>query len=249
VAQLLRPFPQFTGITVTGNQGYSWYHALQTQAQKRFAHGYTLSAGWTWSKFMDAESYLNETDARPERVISSQDRTHRFTSSGIWELPFGKGQRFGGGLTGLPGKLAGGWQVQGIYQFQVGAPLGFGNALMYASPQSVALPSDQRSIDRWFNTSVFEKSTALQLSRNLVTLSSRFSGIRGPGINMLDMSVIKNTALTERIKAQLRAEFINALNHTQFSNPNTTPTSASFGTITGTSQLPRTMQLGLKILF
>ncbi len=66
---------------------------------------------------------------------------------------------------------------------------------------------------------------------------------------MLDMSVIKNTTITERIKAQLRAEFINATNHTQFSNPNTTPTSASFGTITGTSQLPRTMQLGLKILF
>ncbi len=249
VAQLLRPFPEFTGITVTGNQGYSWYHALQTQVQKRFAHGYTVSAGWTWSKFMDAESYLNETDARPERVISSQDRPHRFTSSGIWELPFGKGKRFGAGLAGLPGKLAGGWQAQGIYQFQMGAPLGFGNALIYGPPQSVVLPSDQRTIDQWFNTSIFEKSTALALSRNLITLSSRFSGIRGPGINMLDMSVIKNTTITERIKAQLRAEFINATNHTQFSNPNTTPTSASFGTITGTSQLPRTMQLGLKILF
>jgi hypothetical protein len=66
---------------------------------------------------------------------------------------------------------------------------------------------------------------------------------------MLDMSVIMNTALTERIKAQLRGEFVNATNHTQFSNPNTTPTSANFGTITATGQLPRTMQLGLKILF
>jgi hypothetical protein len=237
VAQLLRPFPQFTGLTITGNQGYSWYHGLQTQVQKRFAHGYTISGGWTWSKYMDAESYLNETDPRPERVISSQDRTHRFTSSGIWELPFGKG------------KLAGGWQVQGIYQYQVGAPLGFGNATMYASPSSVTLPSDQRTIDRWFNTAVFDKSTANALSRNIITLSSRFSGIRGPGINMLDLSVIKTTTITERIKTQLRGEFINATNHTQFSNPNTTPTSASFATITGTGQLPRTVQLGLKILF
>jgi hypothetical protein len=86
----------------------------------------------------------------------------------------------------------------------MGAPLGFGNVVMYASPTAVPLPSDQRTIDHWFNTSVFEKSTANALSRNLITLSSRFSGIRGPGINMLDMSVIKSTTITERIKAQLR---------------------------------------------
>jgi hypothetical protein len=182
-------------------------------------------------------------------VISSQDRPHRFTGSGIWELPFGKGKQFCSGLSGLPGKIASGWQVQGIYQWQMGSPLGFGNALLYAAPQTVALPSDARTIDRWFNTDVFDRSTANQLSRNIVTLSSRFSGIRGPGINMLDLSVIKTTNITERVKAQLRGEFINALNHTQFSNPNTTPTSASFGTITGTGQLPRTVQLGLKVLF
>jgi hypothetical protein len=249
VAQLLRPFPQFTGITITGNQGYSWYHGLQTQVQRRFARGFTLTGGWTWSKFMDAESYLNETDSKPERVVSSMDRSQRFTSSGIWELPFGKGRHFGSGLTGLPGKIVSGWQVNAIYQYQVGSPLGFGNSLIYGSPQSVSVPADQRSIDRWFNTSLFEKSTANQLSRNVVTLSSRFAGVRGPGINMMDASVIKAIQMTERIKAQLRGDFINALNHTQFSNPNTSPTSASFGTITGTGQLPRTVQLGLKILF
>jgi hypothetical protein len=164
-------------------------------------------------------------------------------------LPFGKGRRFASGITGLPGKVISGWQVQAIYQHQVGAPLGFGNALIYGAPQDVELPAGQRSIDRWFNTSLFEKSTANQLSRNIITLSSRFAGIRGPGINMMDASVIKAIPMTERIKAQLRGDFINALNHKQFSNPNTTPTSASFGTITGTSQLPRTMQLGVKILF
>jgi hypothetical protein len=152
-------------------------------------------------------------------------------------------------MSELADKVAGGWQVQGIYQWQSGAPLGFGNALLYAAPQQVALPEDQRTIDRWLNTSLFDRNTANQLSRNIVTLSSRFSGIRGPGINMVDFSVIKTTNLTERFKAQLRGEFINALNHTQFSNPNTSPTSANFGTITGTSQLPRTVQLGLKILF
>jgi hypothetical protein len=249
VGQLLRPYPEFTGITITGNQGYSWYHGLQTQIQRRFARGFTLSGGWTWSKWMDAESYRSDTDPMPERVISSMDRPHRFTASGIWELPFGRGKRFGSSLAGLPGKLAGGWQVQGIYQWQSGSPLGFGNALIYTAPQSVVVPSDQRTIDHWFNTAPFEKSTANQLGNNINTLSSRFSAVRGPGINMVDMSVIKSTNINERVRAQLKGEFINALNHTQFSNPNTSPTSASFGTITGTGQLPRTIQLGLKILF
>ena len=94
-----------------------------------------------------------------------------------------------------------------------------------------------------------DTNTARQLSRNIVTLSSRFSGIRGPGINMLDFSFVKTTAITERFKTQLRGEFINGLNHTQFSNPNTSPTNANFGMITGTGQLPRTIQLGLKVMF
>jgi hypothetical protein len=66
---------------------------------------------------------------------------------------------------------------------------------------------------------------------------------------MFDLSALKNTRVREGINVQFRAEFINALNHPQFSDPSTSVTSKSFGTITGTSQLPRTMQLGLKILF
>jgi hypothetical protein len=249
VDQLLRHYPEFTGVTVQNSQGYSWYHSLQTQVQRRFAQGFTISGGWTWSKFMEATSYRNDTDPMPEKLISSQDRPHRITGSGIWELPFGKGKRFGSAIAGVPGKFIGGWQVQGIYQWQMGSALGFGNALIYAAPQDTALPSDQRTIDHWFNTSLFEKTTANQLSRNILTLSSRFSGIRGPGINMLDFSLVKTTNITERFKTQLRGEFINGLNHTQFSNPNTTPTNANFGVITGTSQLPRTVQLGLKVMF
>jgi hypothetical protein len=66
---------------------------------------------------------------------------------------------------------------------------------------------------------------------------------------MTDLSVLKNTRLREGMNLQFRAEFINALNHPQFSDPSTSVTSKSFGTITGTSQLPRTVQLGLKIIF
>jgi hypothetical protein len=77
----------------------------------------------------------------------------------------------------------------------------------------------------------------------------RFSGLRGMGLNWWDLSTSKNTRLSERAQMQFRAEFINALNHTHFSTPNMDPTSTSFATITSTSQQPRNIQFGLKILF
>ena len=249
-SQLLRPFPQFTGITQDTNQGYSDYHSLQTRFEKRLYAGYTVNVSWTWSKFLEATSFLNETDTDPERVISDQDRTHRVVISGLWELPFGRGRKFAGGTHGVLGKLLEGWQTQAIYQFQSGAPLGFGNAIFNGEIGSLKLSSSERTIYRWFNTEAgFERNTSRQLASNLRVLSTRFSSIRGDVLNNWDISVVKNTAIAEGVRLQFRTEFINAFNHAQFSNPNTTPTSSSFGRVTSASQWPRTIQFGLKLLF
>jgi hypothetical protein len=248
--QLLRPFPQFTGVSVTNNDGYSNYHSLQTRLERRFSRGYTLMAAYTWSKFMEGIGYLNETDPNPEYVVSDQDRSHRFVTSGVWELPVGRGKLIGGSMHRAADKLFGGWQVQGIYQYQGGAPLGFGNAIFNGDLKAIPLASGQRSIGRWFNTDAgFERNAARQLGSNLRYMPSRFSGIRGDGIDNWDLSVIKNTHFTERIYLQFRAEFLNAFNHAQFSAPNTTPSSTAFGTVTETSQMPRLMQFGLKLFF
>jgi hypothetical protein len=248
--QLLRPFPQFTGVSVTDNDGYSNYHSLQTRLERRFSRGYTLMAAYTWSKFMEGIGYLNETDPNPEYVVSDQDRSHRFVTSGVWELPVGRGKLIGGSMHRAADKLFGGWQVQGIYQYQGGAPLGFGNAIFNGDLKAIPLASGQRSIGRWFNTDAgFERNAARQLGSNLRYMPSRFSGIRGDGIDNWDLSVIKNTHFTERIYLQFRAEFLNAFNHAQFSAPNTTPSSTAFGTVTETSQMPRLMQFGLKLFF
>jgi hypothetical protein len=88
-----------------------------------------------------------------------------------------------------------------------------------------------------------------KLSSNLRTLSSRFSGIRGDGINNWDLSVIKDATIRESMKLQFRAEFLNALNHVQFSNPNTDPYSTVFGSITSERAYPRRIQLGLKFVY
>ena len=105
-------------------------------------------------------------------------------------------------------------------------------------------------MNRWFNTDAgFERNNQRVLAANYRTLPSRFSGIRADGPNNWDISVLKNTRLTERAQLQFRAEAINAMNHPQFTPPNTTPTSTAFGTVTGEFAWPRVIQFGLKVLF
>jgi len=198
---------------------------------------------------MEATGFLNETDPRPERVISDQDRTHRLVATGIFELPFGKGKPWLGSTGGVVGKLISGWQVSGIFQGQSGAALGFGESILYGSLKDIPIPNSQRTIQRWFNTDGFERASARQRNWAIRTMPSRFSGIRGDGMNNWDLSVIKNTHFRERGYVEFRTEFINALNHAQFTAPNTTPTSTAFGSVSGVSQFPRIIQLGLRVVF
>ena len=243
-------YPHFTGLTNTNYQGFSWYHSLQIKAERRFAYGFTFQSSYTWSKLLEATGYLNGLDPYPERVISGQDFPHRFSASAIYELPFGRGKLLLGSASGIASKIAGGWQVQGVYTGQSGQALGFGNAIFFGDINNVPLPKGQRTADRWFNTAAgFERSSARALSFNLRKFNSRFSGVRGDGINQWNLSVIKNTKITESKTIQFRAEGINALNHVMFVNPNTTPTSSGFGTITDEKSTGRAIQLGIKFLF
>jgi len=248
-SQLLTPFPQFTNVAMDVNRGYTWYHSLQTSFEKRLSAGYTMNVAYTWSKLMGATSFLNDFDAATERVISGEDRTHRLVVTGVWELPFGVGHKFAPGAKGFAGRMISGWQAQGIFQAQSGAPLGFGNAIFNGNLHDIPLSGGQ-TIYRWFNVDAgFERSSSKQLGSNVRTFPTRFSGIRGPIMNNWDLSLLKNTSVTEHLKVQFRAEFLNAFNHTRFADPNTSPSSSSFGRVTGTTQLPRVIQYGLKLMF
>ena len=249
-AQLLRPFPEFTGVGAEVNQGYSWYHSLQVRYEKRLSAGLSSSLSYTWSKLMEARTYLNATDPLPERVISDQDRTHRLTVTWLYELPFGKGRRWGGAANKAVLAMIDGWQVQGIYSAQSGGALGFGNAIFTGDLKNIPLPDSERTVERWFNVDAgFERNSARALDANIRTFPSRFNGIRADGVNNMDLSVIKNTTLKEGVQLQFRAEAINALNHPQFTAPNTTPTSTAFGTVTNEFSWPRVIQFGMKLLF
>ena len=249
-ANLLRPFPQFGDVNVEEPIGYSWYHSLQTQVEKRFAQGYTFQLAYTWAKTMEAVEFLNATDPTPYESISGLDRTHRVAASGIWELPVGKGKRFGSDWPAVVNFIIGNWQLSGVVTKQSGAPLGFGNRIFTGNLKDLRLPADERRAERWFNIDAgFNRVAAQQLANNIRTFPLRFGGIRGDNQQRWDFSLTKSFPVTERFKAQFRAEVFNAWNHTNFGNPNTDPTSTAFGTITGTQGEARNWQFAFKLAF
>jgi len=154
--RLLRAYPQFDQVNTTTNEGYSWYHALQASMNKRFSQGYTLGVNYTFSKFMEAVEFLNADDPRPAEIISASDRPHRFTLSGIYELPFGKGRKFFADANTAASYIISGWQIATVYQYQSGAPLaGFGNFIYNGDFGDIKLSGDAQSLDQWFNTNGF----------------------------------------------------------------------------------------------
>ncbi len=254
--QLLRPFPNFGDITGSVNDGKSWYNSMQLNLNKRFAHGYTLGVAYTWSKWLQATEVLNAGDAAPTKMISDQDTPHRLAISGIYELPFGKGKMFLSDANGVVDRIVNGWQIQGVYQYQAGFPIAFGTNAFYLGGK-ISLPKSERTTSRWFNTAAFVNvrdggtTTTAAPVAHLRTLPLRFADVRRDNINDVGLSLIKNVAINERMRIQIRAEFSNAFNEAYFPAPSTNPTQSSFGTIAPSNQdnYARRSQIGVKFLF
>src|SRR5436305_450331 len=172
LADLLRPYPQFGDITITDNNGYSWYHALQVRAEKRLSKGWTLNAAYTWSRSMGATGYLNDSDATLYRGLNQYDRPQRIVISGIYELPFGHGRAFAANLPRALDLAVGGWQLNSSLTIQSGPPLSFGDVIFYGSSHNqIALLSSARSVSQWFDTSLFERASGKQRQYDIRTIS------------------------------------------------------------------------------
>jgi hypothetical protein len=244
-SQFFRPLPEFGDITTSVNDGKSWYHAGQFSLAKRFSQGYTIGAAYTWSKWLQATEYLNAGDAEPTRMISDQDAPHKIAISGIFELPFGKGKPFLSS-NGVVDRFVGGWQLQGLYTFQTGFPIRFGNDLFYVGGP-ISIPADQRTTAKWFNTGAFLTTAPVS---HLRTLPFYFSDVRRDNQNNFDFSVLKNTRINEKMRIQVKFDLINALNEPYFPAP-TTALGSSFGITAPSNQdnYARRAQIGVKFLF
>lgn len=246
--QLLSAYPHFSSVNVEDPVGYAWYHSLQARTERRFKNGFTLQASYTWSKAMEATSFLNAQDPMPYESLGDIDRTHRITGSGIYELPFGKGRKWGAAMHPLLNFFAGGWQVTGVVQRQSGQPLGFGQALFTGDSSQIVLSSPNRNTDRWFNTDVFYKNTAGQLASNIRNAPLRYSNIRADSQRRWDFSANKTFTITERLKMIFRGDTFNALNEVVLRSPTTDPYNSAFGRVTA-QEPPRSWQFSLTMKF
>ena len=208
-----------------------------------------------------------------ERSLSSQDVSQRLVISYVLDLPFGHGKRYFGGVTGVTSKVVSGWGVDGTTTFQRGFPVkiswGGANAMTNSGllGQSTLRPdyipgcdkdvsgSAVSRVTQWFNTSCFTApggvdSTGAQLNPWTFGNEPRVdASLRQQGVNNFDFAVFKRTNITERLGIEFRTEFFNLFNHPQFGPPNGTQTSATFGQVTNTVNLPRLIQFGLKVAF
>ena len=254
-SQLMRPYPQFGDITTTNNDGKSWYNGFQAGVQKQFRQGYTLGLSYTRSKWMQQTEYLNAADATPTKMISDLDVPTRLSISGIYALPFGQGKRFGSNASRLTDAFIGGWQIQGVYTYQAGFPVGFGNDGFYngtGDGSDIAL--DNKTTSKWFNTDVFTSllnstSTLSTPVNHRRTMLLRYPDVRRDSINNMDFSLLKNVKFTSGQTFQFRLEFINVLNQPYFPAPISSMTSATFGQVTASNQsnYARRAQVGFKL--
>jgi hypothetical protein len=246
---LLTPWPEFTGVTLQGPNAFSsYFESMDVRLEKRYGHGLSVLANFTYSKLISEDSYKNNTDLAPEKRVSSDDRPLRFILSGSYEFPFGKG-KWGDLHNRVLNQIAGGWVLNSIYTNQIGAPLTFSSSIIYLGgplnnnphPSNLDLPI--------FNTAPFETKSANQLGSNINTFGTRYGSLRQDGAANVDLSMIKNSSISERVKLQFRFEAFNAFNRPSFDPPNLSVTSSAFGKITTQPNLPRSIQMALRLVW
>lgn len=264
--QLLRPYPQYTGIGAFRKpQANSLYHAFTLRAEKRFSDGLNALVSFTAGKLIDDASqtvtFLGEAGTKQdfynrqaERSVSAQDVSRRLVVSTNYELPFGRGKRMLANSHKAVEFALGGWQVNGIYTFQTGVPLKIsngGNNTNLGSPgqrpnnNGTSALLDDPTMLKYFNTSVFSQAPNFTFGNLARTLPD----VRTPSQVNLDASLFKRFRATERASFEFRAEAFNLANHPTWGNPGVDVTnSGSFGVIT-TKNGSRVLQLALKFLF
>jgi hypothetical protein len=258
------PFQGFgPGMLITYNGGWSSYNALTAKIERRFSSGLYLLGSYTWQKSLDLGatdefSTISTEYKKWDKGRSTYDVPHRFVTSFAYELPFGRGKKFGGGLHKAADLVLGGWQTNGILTFAQGQfqTLNLGSnwidvgSFSRSIPQLIGDPFQGRvSPHRYWNASAFDFPRDAQGTRIRVVGNAGRNTYQQPGINNWDLSVFKNFKMSERFTTQFRWETFNSLNNTQFGNANTNTQSATFGAITSTRVTARRMQLGLKVLW
>ena len=276
-------YPGFGSVIGTLPWGTSNYRGLQVKVEKRFTSGLYLLDSFTWSKAIDIAaqsldgggncnncgngipSVQNVYDWQADRGISSYNHPFVNSTSMVWTVPVGRGQRFLADLEGAANTILGGWQVTGIFQARSGDPLTMayspnnntevstlitinGRNAYRPNLTGQAIMSANRSFNSNFDGIFYLNSAGYSTpAANAPFGNSPRNAVRGFGFWQLDMGLTKDFPITEKVHLQFRAEAFNLTNETNFGDPNT-----SLGTTFGlvNSALPaRELQVAGKIVF
>ncbi|HWE00225.1 MAG TPA: carboxypeptidase regulatory-like domain-containing protein [Bryobacteraceae bacterium] len=272
--QLDRPYPQFTGLS--GNDppwANSIYNALQVRVEKQFSHGFQALATYTYSKSIDDASvacgcttwlggFTSVQDPNKlflERSVSEFDIPQVLQFSYVYSLPFGRGKQFGNNWNYIVDTLLGGWQTNGIWRFDDGFPiqlsLNGGQALPTYGTQRPNLTGTltRNNGSNWMNSYFADPQAAVVPAPFTVGDAPReLSTARAPGTATTALSLFKQipwSKTNERRQIEIRLEAFNALNHPQFAAPNAQVNTTTFGKVTAQANIPRQVQLALKLYF
>lgn len=259
-AQLLRPYPQFTQVSSLRNWAQSRYNALEVMLAKRYSSGFSLQVGYTWSKMIDqgSGSFSGESlgggaiqdwnNLQAETSTSLLDQTNRVVGDVIYAFPFYRNQ------SGIVGHLLGGWTISALPSFISGDPLGITSATNSTDSQGGGQRPNwngkdpalsNHTVAKWFDTSDFSTPPAFHFGSTPRT----FGNLRSDWIRNIDTSLQKNARLHENLHLQLRVDAFNMDNTPTFAPPNTAFGSADFGVVSAQQNLPRSIQLGVKLLY
>jgi hypothetical protein len=258
-SQLLRPYPQFTGITMNRlNRGSAYYNALEAVATKRYSDGLMFAVNYTLMKLEDQVNFLNTYDTTPYRDLDGNQRRHRLVITTLVDLPFGPGKMFGRDTSGVVAALIGGWQFNTIGEIQSGRPLSMNGNAILLDTDGVALDGSAQSFSRWFDNSTASNprsdgtfAWSLIGNNDYRQVGLRFHDVNEPTEPQWSFSLFKNTRVTDRVNMQLRIETFNVFNTRVYGGPNTDPNNANFGVVSSASQVnfPRQTQLGVRFQF
>jgi hypothetical protein len=263
--QTLLPYPAYQGVTRRAPAwGNSIYHGLQINSRKAFSKGLSAQLSYAFGKTIDDTvpslsagfagfntgdpGYQTFYDRRAERSISPTDVSQRFVANWLYSLPVGKGQRLA--LKGPLDWVLGGWQISGILTAQTGVPLVVRGANNNAANRpnstgrSAELPSDQRTVTRWFDTTAFSGPPLFTFGN----VGRVLPDVRAPGLLQIDAGLQKFFPIGEKARLQLRGEAFNLTNKVNLGAPDTGFLSTAFGNI-NSAGASRALQVGAKITF
>jgi len=262
----LRPYPNLGSLYGTASFGFGNYHGLTTKFEKRYTedglqflasytYGHALANTGTTLSGSGGFGIPNPRDYGTGYSSAAWDLRHNFTSSFTYEIPFGKGKRFGASMNRAVSSVVGNWQVNGLLTLHTGAPFtirwnGCNGVWNACQPDLVPgkrpgdAPSGGRSPDLWFDTSAVTRATPLTGGNIGLQTNNE------PPARVLDFSLFKDFPFTERFRLQFRAEAMNFANTPQFGTPDNNLQNVNFGKVTSTvAGSQRNIQFQLRLQF